>query len=109
IDDSFVASEYGEHCVETPTLRAALAGPGGGPMSDLPQMWEDPCPSDCPEHPRRIDISDTGHVWVNGVLVGTVIAEHWGKRTVWKACDVDGNIVPERGNQVRATAEKAAE
>jgi len=72
-------------------------------------MSSNMCPPNCPEHPRRIDISDNGHVWVNGALVGSVIAEHWGKRTVWKACDVDGNIVPEWGNQVRPTAEKAAE
>lgn len=68
------------------------------------------CPPTCPEHPRRIDITDRGHVLLNGVRVGSV---HPGSRIngrlTWRAWDIEGNAVPERGNRVRSTPEKAAE
>ena len=72
-------------------------------MSDL-------CPATCPEHPRRIDITDAGHVLLNGVRVGSV---HPGSRIngrlTWRAWDVEGNAVPPFGNRVRSSEQAAAE
>lgn len=63
----------------------------------------------CPEHPRRIEIKH-GRVFLNGERIGSV---HPGSRIndrlTWRAWDVDGNQVPERGNHVRATEQAAAE
>lgn len=64
-------------------------------------------PPDCPEHPRRRDITLIG----NGVFAGGIYAGHIeptliGGKQVWRAVRADGE--PVAGNAVRESREAAA-